>query len=273
VDQACFAVAGPVLEGAVEVTNGGLEFSVAELQTVLEAPVTLVNDFHALALAVPGLEDLAVIGGDPDRGRQQAVKAVLGPGSGLGMSVLVPVVAGGWQVLASEGGHADLAPGNPLEQELLAVLQTKHPGVCWETVLSGPGLVNLYEAVATLWGAKPEPLGPEAISHRGVDADDPVCHQTLELFFALLGSAAGNLALTVCAQGGVYIGGGIVPGLLEFARSSPMRRRFDERVELQSLVADIPLFIILDEHPGLAGALACLRQQAGDVSHLQDTFP
>ena len=258
VDEACFAVAGPVVAGVVEVTNGGLRFDAAEHGAMLEAPVSIVNDFHALARAVPGLEWLEAIGGDPDRGGQRGVKAVLGPGSGLGMSVLVPLDSGGWQVLASEGGHADLAPGNPLEQELLTVLQAKHDGVCWETVLSGPGLVNLYEAVAALWGMTPEAFSPEDISRRGVDADDPVCHQTLELFFALLGSAAGNLALTVCAHAGVYIGGGIVPGLVEFARSSPMRRRFDERVELQSLVADIPLFLILDEHPGLMGALACL---------------
>jgi glucokinase len=178
------------------------------------------------------------------------------------MSLLLPDPSGGWQGLASEGGHADLAPGNPLEQELLTVLLASHHGVCWETVLSGPGLVNLHQAVAALWGMQSEPLPPEEISRRGVDAEDPVCHQTLELFFALLGSAAGNLALTVCAHAGVYIGGGIVPGLVDFARTSPMRRRFDERVELESLVADIPLFIILDEDPGLVGALACLDENS-----------
>lgn len=259
VDEACFAVAGPVVAGVVEVTNGGLKFDAAEQGAMLDAPVSIVNDFHALAMAVPSLTRLEAIGGDPARGSERSVKAVLGPGSGLGMSVLVPLDSGGWQVLASEGGHADLAPGNPLEQELLTVLQTRHQGVCWETVLSGPGLVNLYEAVAELWGMKPEALTPEEVSRRGVDAEDPVCHQTLEQFFALLGAAAGNLALTVCAHAGVYIGGGIVPGLAGFARTSPMRRRFEERVELASLVADIPLFLILDEHPGLLGALACLE--------------
>ena len=260
VDEACFAVAGPVVDGLVEVTNGGLRFDAAALGAMLETPVSIVNDFHALAMAVPELQRLEAIGGDPARGSQRGVKAVLGPGSGLGMSVLLPRDSGGWQVLASEGGHADLAPGNPLEQELLTVLLTKHPGVCWETVLSGPGLKNLYEAVAVLWGATPETLTAEDISRRGVTADDPVCHQTLELFFALLGAAAGNLALTVCAHAGVYIGGGIVPALADFARSSPMRRRFEERVELESLVAAIPLFLILDPYPGLTGALACLER-------------
>ncbi|TNF86013.1 MAG: glucokinase [Gammaproteobacteria bacterium] len=257
VSGGCFAVAGPVSDGWVEVTNGGLRFEEAPLSEALEAPVRLVNDFYALAMAVPELAQLATIGGDPARGSTRQVKAVLGPGSGLGMSMLVPVGTDGWQVLSSEGGHADLAPGNPLEQELLNILHTRHDGVCWETVLSGPGLVNLYEAVAVMWGMPAEPRAPEEISRLGESAEDPLCHQTLELFFALLGSAAGNLALTVCAHGGVYVGGGIVPGLAEFARTSPLRRRFEERVELTALVADIPIYLILDEDPGLIGAAAC----------------
>lgn len=259
VEQACLAVAGPVVDGRVRVTNGGLEFDQPRLAGDLDIPVRLVNDFYALAMAVPALSDLVCIGGDAARANSRAVKALLGPGSGLGMSVLLPEGASDWRVLASEGGHADLAPGNPLEQELLTVLQSMHEGVCWETVLSGPGLKNLYQAVSMLWGMPAQPLSPEQISRQGVDADDPVCHQTLELFFALLGAAAGNLALTVCAQGGVYIGGGIVPGLAEFARTSPLRRRFDERVELEALVEEIPLFLILDEDPGLCGAAACLN--------------
>ncbi len=260
VTAACFAVAGPVSEGRVEVTNGGLLFEEETLSQALNAPVRLVNDFYALAMAVPGLKQLQIIGGDPGRGDQRRVKAVLGPGSGLGMSVLLPQGVDGWQVLPSEGGHADLAPGNPLEQELLNVLHSRHDGVCWETVLSGPGLVNLYQAVAVMWGMPAGDLAPEDISRLGRSLEDPLCHQTLELFFALLGSVAGNLALTVCAHGGIYIGGGIVPGLAEFALSSPLRRRFEERVELGALVADIPIFLILDEDPGLIGAAACCER-------------
>ncbi len=263
VSAACFAVAGPVSDGQVEVTNGGLRFDEVALSGALAAPVRLVNDFYALAMAVPGFKRLEVVGGDPERGASRQVKAVLGPGSGLGMSVLLPDGAAGWRVLPSEGGHADLAPGNPLEQELLNVLQSRHDGVCWETVLSGPGLATLHQAVADLWGTPADPLPPEEISRLGASVEDPLCHQTLELFFALLGSAAGNLALTVCAHGGVYIGGGIVPGLAEFARTSPLRRRFEERVELAELVADIPIFLILDDDPGLMGAAACCEGEAG----------
>jgi glucokinase len=260
----CFAVAGPVSDGWVEVTNGGLRFEEETLSRALNAPIHIVNDFYALAMAVPAVEQLQTIGGEPGRGSERRVKAVLWPGSGLGMSVLLPELDNGWRVLPSEGGHADLAPGNPLEQELLNVLHSRHDGVCWETVLSGPGLVNLYQAVAVMWDMPAQDLAPEDISRLGESVEDPLCHQTLELFFALLGSAAGNLALTVCAHGGVYIGGGIVPGLAEFARSSPLRRRFEERVELGALVADIPIFLILDEDPGLIGAAVCCEIASKD---------
>ncbi|MGE0623020.1 MAG: glucokinase [Pseudomonadales bacterium] len=256
---ACFAVAGPLVNGRVEVTNGGLAFDTAELERTLGCRVKLVNDFFALATAIPLLEHFDIIGGDPEAVGRRGVKAVLGPGSGLGMSALLPEDDGGWRVLASEGGHADLAPGNHLEQELLSLLMTEHGTVCWETVLSGPGLVRLHQAVCQLWGLPVDPLTAEEISRRGVDAEDPVCHQTLEMFFGLLGAAAGNLALTVCADAGVYIGGGIVPALAGFARTSPLRRRFEERAELDHLMKDIPLLLILDEHPGLLGAAACLN--------------
>lgn len=257
--DACFAVAGPLVDGRVEVTNGGLAFATRELERTLECGVRLVNDFFALATAVPLLERVDSIGGDPEAVHRRGVKAVLGPGSGLGMSALLPEGDAGWRVLASEGGHADLAPGNHLEQELLSLLMTAHGTVCWETVLSGPGLVRLHQAVCQLWGLPADPLTAEEISRRGVDVEDPVCHQTLEMFFGLLGAAAGNLALTVRADAGVYIGGGIVPALADFARTSPLRRRFEERAELAHLMKQIPLLLILDPHPGLLGAAACLN--------------
>jgi len=257
---AALAIAGPVEEGRGRMTNGVLRFDAAELSSRLGCPVTVINDFHAMARAVPHLEHLRQIGGGVPK---PGVKAVLGPGSGLGMGVLVPR-GGGWQVLASEGGHGDLAPGSPLETELLSVLQQEHGHVSWETVLSGPGLVRLYGAVCRVWGVDPKEISQEQISSLGLNADEPVCHQTLEVFFSVLGGAAGNLALTVCAQGGVYLGGGILPGLAAFAAASPLRRRFDERGPLSNMVREIPLYLILDEEPGLTGALACLRDRLND---------
>ena len=256
----CLAVAGPVAVGVGKITNGTVLFSEQRLAAHLDCRVKVVNDFYALAVAIPQLTDLLQIGGaDPARD-DGSLKAVIGPGSGLGMSFIVPQPDGQWLVMPSEGGHADIAPGGLLEQEILGILQRLLGSVCWESVLSGPGLINLYRAVCELWGVQPDNLSAQQISSRGVEADEPVCHQTLEVFFGWLGAAAGNLALTLCARGGVYIGGGIVPRLSDFAVTSPMRRHFDERCELESYVADIPLYLILDENPGLLGARACLEQ-------------
>ena len=130
-------------------------------------------------------------------------------------------------------------------------------------VLSGPGLVNLYRAGGVLWGATPLEVTSEWITQSGVDAQEPICHQVLELFFSILGGAAGNLGLTVCAEGGVYIGGGIVPQLEEFAVASALRRRFDERGALRDYAEQIPLYLILDESPGLIGAMQCLSEHNG----------
>ena len=262
----CLAIAGPVTAGVHTITNLGLEFDEHSLSERLGCPLHIVNDFHALAKAVPRLTHLLQLGGDA-AGTSEGVKAVLGPGSGLGMSVLLPLpdrAANGrlqWHVLDSEGGHADLAPGNPLESEVLTLLNQRRGSACWETVLSGPGLVNLYRCLCEIWGAEAQPLTAEDIARSGVAIDDPICHQTLELFFGWLGAAAGNLALTVCARGGVYIGGGIVPALASFAQASALRRRFDERCELADYVHPIPLYLILDEDPGIIGARVCLEEQ------------
>ncbi len=251
----CIAVAGPVHKGRGTITNGTFEFDAARLSTMLNCPVSVVNDFHVLARSLPVLERLRQIGGQRE---DRQPKAVIGPGSGLGMAALAPHGVSDWLVFASEGGHADMAPGTPLEQEVLQILLAEHEQVHWETVLSGPGLVNLYRAVCVLWGVTPLEITAERITRSGVDAREPICHQVLELFFGILGGAAGNLALTVCAQGGVYIGGGIVPQLEEFAVTSALRRRFDERGALRVYAEQIPLYLILDDNPGLIGALQSL---------------
>lgn len=259
--RCCVAMAGPVQNGRGAITNAALTLDADDLSTRLGCPSLVVNDFYALAHAVPALKHLRQIGGaEPAEG----TRAVLGPGSGLGMSALLraPGPTGSLFVLPSEGGHADLAPGSALELEVLQILGNELPHVSWESVLSGPGLVNLYRALCAIWGVQPDDVQPEWITARGVDADEPICHQVLELFFGFLGAAAGNLALTVCARGGVYIGGGIVPALVEFAAASPMRRRFEERGALSAYASDMPIFIILDENPGLLGALACLQFRA-----------
>jgi glucokinase len=267
--RALLAIAGPAAKpGQIQVTNTGLRFDALECAAVLGCETHLANDFYALAHAVPHFQELTQVGGGET---VHACKALLGPGSGLGMATIIPVeaaapveaVAGStrWQVLGSEGGHADLAPGSHLEAELWGILIAEHGHVSWETVLCGGGIQQLYQAMSVLWGSKPEDISPAEISTRGIAIADPVCHQTMETFCALLGAVAGNFALTVAAQGGVYIGGGIVPQMLDFVVTSPLRRRFEERGAMSSYVKEIPLFVITEENPGLQGAAHCLNAQ------------
>lgn len=260
---ALLAVAGPIAPGGgdrVEVTNTGLQIEQQAAASVLGCTPFLVNDFFALAHGVPHFSEFEQMGGGEV---QPLTKAVLGPGTGLGMATLIPLAAQAhsqaWQVLSSEGGHADLAPGSHLEVELWGRLATSHSPVCWETVLSGRGLGNLYEAMSAVWGVPAKDLSPGEILALGDNMQDPVCHQTLETFCSLLGSAAGNLALIVGATGGVYIAGGIVPRMLDFVRSSPLRRRFEERGDLSAYVQQIPLLVVTEPEPGIIGAAYCLR--------------
>ncbi|MCP5181280.1 MAG: glucokinase [Pseudomonadales bacterium] len=256
-ERLCLAVAGPVRDGTARLTNQGEIFDQAALSRSFGRDVILVNDFVALAHAVPHAQSLEQIGGET---ADAGVKALIGPGSGCGMAFLVPQ-ASGYVVFPSEGGHADLAPGSPLEAELWTALSARVPHVCWEAVLSGPGIENLHAALSEVWGAPAEPMSAARITEAGMDMADPICHQTLELFFGFLGAAAGGLAVTTLATGGVYIGGGIVRRMVEFARRSPLRRRFDERGMMADMVRRIPIYLILDDMPGLVGALKYLGQQ------------
>lgn len=262
IDAAVLAVAGPPDEsGDAVITNTGLVIHREAIAALLNCKVQVVNDFYALAAGLPWLTDLRHL---RDLTPTQGTRAVLGPGSGLGMATVTPLSAQDigaevrWQVLSGEGGHADLAPGSPLEIELWQLLAQTHGHVSWETVLCGPGLTRLYDAMCGIWGVRVEGKSAAEITAAGVDMSDPVCHQTLETFCGLLGAAAGNLALTVGARGGVYIGGGIMPRIADFVGSSPLRRRFEERGLMADYVADIPLLLIEEKDPGLVGARACL---------------
>ena len=254
----CVALAGPVKGGSASLTNTEIGFSVAELEARFGGPARLINDFAAIASAVPGLATSGLVGighntdAVPLDPGGPGVKALIGPGTGLGMSMLLPD-DGRWLVMPSQGGHCDLAATDPLESEVLAILRLEGDQVPWEACLSGPGVVRLYQAVCRVWGAQPDHTSPEQVS-AGAAAGDPVCHQTLEMFWGMLGCAAGNLALMSCARGGVLIGGGIVPKLLDQLRPAHFRRRFEERGALQDFVRDIPTAVIVDPDVGLKGA-------------------
>lgn len=258
---ACLAVAGPVIDGKAHLTNHPVGFDAASLAAQLRCDqILLVNDFVAVSHAVTRLpvSELRRLGGANAPG----VRGVLGPGTGLGVGILIPD-GDDFRVLPSEGGHGNLAPTSALEMEVLAALSAGTPFLCWETVLSGPGLLNLYRGVCGVWGAAPEVDTPEAVTSRGLLAEDPVCHQTLEMFCGMLGTAAGNLAVTLCATGGIYLAGGILPQISDFLADSPFRRRFEERGVLSDYLRPIATDLVMDTAAGLKGAAYAFFNREG----------
>jgi glucokinase len=256
-------IANPVLGDHVQMTNHHWRFSIAQMQRDLGLDRFLViNDFTALALSLPALSpaELRPVGGG------QAVAGeplgLLGPGTGLGVSGLVP--AGGAHraiPLDGEGGHVTLAATNDREEAVIASLRRRFGHASAERAVSGQGLVNLYQALCALAGDAPQPWDAAEITRRGTGGADPRCAEVLDLFFAFLGSVAGNLALTLGARGGVYIGGGIVPRLGDAIERSRFRSNFEAKGRLSAYVEAIPTFVVdAKVSPALTGAARALEE-------------
>ncbi|ATG74202.1 glucokinase [Zobellella denitrificans] len=263
VAEACIAIACPVQGDQVVMTNHSWRFSIAAMQAGLGlARLEVINDFTAVSMAIPALapEDRCQIGGGEIRPGHPV--AVYGAGTGLGVAHLVPC-GDTWLSLPGEGGHVDLAPGNAEEEALLRVLRRRWAHVSAERLLSGQGLVNLYQALAELAGRAPEALAPGQITERALGGDCALCQRTLALFCELMGRFGGNLALNLGTFGGVYLAGGIVPRFLDFFRDSGFRAAFEDKGRFSGYLAAIPVFLITHPHPGLLGAGAYLRQQLG----------
>jgi len=265
IGAAAIAIAGPVQQGVGRLTNGVLDFEEPLLADWLSCPVRLVNDFYAVAASINDETPVKPVGSSHTP--LHDVRAVIGPGTGLGMGFLVPPVDASvrdWQVVASEGGNADFAPVDALELELLGILQRSFAPVSIETLVSGRGLPNLYAALCELWGAPVEHTSAAAISEAATafngGGSDSLSHKTLELFCAMLGTAAGNFSLSVGARGGLYLAGGILPRMQDFFLASDFRRRFDDRGPLAGYNQQIPTFLVLDPEPGLTGARALARR-------------
>ena len=267
-DCACFGVAGPVLGGEATVTNLPWRMSEAGLRARLGiAHVHLINDLTALAYAVPVLQatDVTVLQrGVPDAA---GAIAILAPGTGLGEGYLC------WDGTryrpgASEGGHADFAPADPLQVQLLEYLWTELGHVSWERVLSGPGLLTIYRflkargAAEPAWVAERLALGDPsaAISALALDGAEPLCTQALELFVSMLGAQAGNMALTLMATGGVYLGGGIPPKILPRLQDGTFLRAFLAKGRLSHVVQRTPVYVIQNSDAQLLGAAACASE-------------
>jgi glucokinase len=250
-------VATPVTGDHVQLTNRAWSFSIVGLQHALGAQRCLViNDFTALALSLPLLGDAELRAVGDNAARPAPLEgeplALVGPGTGLGISGLLPI-AGGWPI-SSEGGHATVAPADDEEAALIAVLRRRFGHVSAERVLSGQGLVNLYEAVCALEGCAARPLESSDVTRAALDATDAQCVRAVRLFSGLLGNVAGNLALTLCARGGLYIGGGIVPRLGTAFDDAHFRARFEQKGRFASYLQAIPAWVITASTPALLGA-------------------
>jgi glucokinase len=251
--RAALAVAAPITGDDVQMVNIGWRFSQNEIREELGLKrLQVVNDFAAIAWALPRLapEDFAQIGGGESVPR--TTLATLGPGSGLGVSALVPA-SDGWAVVSGEGGHVCMAATTREEDDVIALLRERFDGHCSaERVLSGPGLVNLYVALAELAGRGTPTVKPADVTHLAKQGE-PLARKTLAMFFAMLGTVAANLAVTTGARGGVYIAGGIVPRLVDALRKSEFRARFEAKGRYRAYLAAIPTHVITTPLPAFRG--------------------
>lgn len=247
---AALALAGPVSDGSVTLTNLGWRIQAEELKRRFRFDaVYLMNDLCAAALAVPLLEAADRIQIGPGQCAPDGAIGVLGPGTGLGVAGLVKS-RHEWTPIAGEGGHVTVSPRGGKEREIVERLEQDFGHVSAERILSGPGIENLYRVLAKSRG--PAPAAPE-ISRRAISGTDPVAVEALDLFFAVLGTVAGDLALTLGATGGIYLCGGILPGLRGQLEASRFRERFTDKGRYRRYLDAIPTFLMTGDAPALHG--------------------
>jgi glucokinase len=261
---AAFAVAAPTRDARIEFTNSPWAFERDQLRRTLGLrQLVVLNDFEALALAIPSLPPAALQLLKPGHADPTAPCAVLGPGTGLGVAALLrpgeatstaPVRA-----LCSQGGHVGFAPADETEVDLLRFMQARVGRVGTEHLLSGRGLSQLYAFFATRAGAPPTALDPGEVGARALAGDDPLAVAAVLRFWALLGSFAGDVALLYAAWGGVYLGGGIAPRLLPLLERSEFLARFAAKQPMAAVLAPVPIVLIRDPHAALYGAASVLR--------------
>jgi glucokinase len=250
--HAALAIANPVEDDRVSMTNHHWSFSIEALRVEQGLETLLVvNDFAALAMSLPHLEanGRQRIGGGLELPNRPI--GLIGPGTGLGVSGVIPA-GERWIALASEGGHVSFAPANREEVAILEALWSEYGHVSAERLLSGMGLELIH------WGLTGRRLEAPRITGAALDGLDADCRRTVETFCAILGSVAGNVALTLGATGGMYIGGGIVPRLGRLFTESGFRARFEDKGRLSPYLARIPTYLITEQYPALRGVSAML---------------
>ncbi|MFQ5775235.1 MAG: glucokinase [Kiloniellaceae bacterium] len=259
--RAALAVAGPVDGDTVRMTNSPWVVAAPKLRGAFGfQSVAIVNDFAAIAWAVPHLSPRHRVRIGGGRAARAAPAAVIGPGTGLGVAGLVPA-EGGPIVLVTEGGHVTMAPVDERESRILDRLRRRFGHVSAERVLSGDGLVHLYEAIAAIDRVPAPVRDAAAIAEHALAGDCPASAAALETFCAMLGTVAGNLALTLGARGGVYLAGGILPRFVDYLAGSPFRARFEAKGRFCDYLAAIPTWVIVHPDPAFLGLVQLLKRQ------------
>lgn len=278
---ACFGVAGAVVAGASYLPNLGWQLSEIELARELGlTSVQLLNDLEANALGIATLQPEQFVTLNPGQQLPGGNRALIAAGTGLGMALLLHDGAD-YRVSASEGGHVDFAPRNEEEAGLLRFLAARHGRVSVERVVSGPGLVAVYDFLKDSGMHESDALGArlEAASDRaaliaqlaqaaqaGAGGESAICAKALELFLSAYGAAAGNLALMALATGGLYVGGGIAPKLVDGLPKSGFMAAFTDKGRFFGLLSRIPVRVILEPRTALHGAAArALRQSTSKI--------
>jgi glucokinase len=264
IDAACFGIAGPVVDGAVKTSNLPWMVDSGELSRALKVdPVRLLNDLEASAYGIFTLEDDEFFVLNEGTMRRSGNKALIAAGTGLGQAILHDD-GRCFRPLATEAGHADFAPRDDLEIELLRYLIGRFGHVSYERVLSGPGLFNIYSFLKET-GKFEEPkwlaerFAAEAddsavISRAALAGEAEICVKALDLFLSMYGAEAGNLALRANSVRGLYVGGGIAPKILDRLKEGKFMRAFVDKGRYRDFLAAIPVQVILNERAALRGA-------------------
>ena len=257
---AAFDIAGPVTGDRGVITNLSWHMTTEELAAATGARAALLlNDFEALALSIQlmTVADLHQLGGAA--AVERATKGLVGPGTGLGVGGLV-WSASRWMPIPGEGGHTSFAAETVEEMEILATVARNFDHFSNERVVSGPGLVNLYICFAARRGlALKERVGANEITRRALANEDPVANEALDFFVKALGRVAGDTALMMGARGGVYLGGGIPPKILDFLAKPGFRKAFESKGRLSPFLKPIPVYVMLARDAGLRGTAVALK--------------
>ena len=266
VKTGCFGIAGPVINGECRTTN--LPWMVSEKKLRRRfgwRQVRLINDLSSTAMAVPLLSQRELKALNGPRVRKGQNIGLVAPGTGLGLALLV-YAGGRYRPVASEGGHADFAPSDASEADLWQYLHARFGHVSAERVLSGPGLVNIYDWLKSSGDFTESPAIREAmrvsdaagmITENAINGNDPLCRASLERFCRIFGSIAGNLALTGLTTGGIFLGGGIPPKILPVLQAGHFMSAFITKGRFEAVMKKIAVRVILNDRAALLGAARC----------------